>query len=68
MEPLSVMTDITNLNIFDLYAGDKLPAWKKSIAFSFTLKGDGTMTSEQINTVVQKVVKEAEKYGATLRS
>gem|GEM_PF-4525514 len=31
------------------------------------MKGDGTMTSEQINEVIQEVVKTGEKYGATLR-
>lgn len=62
LEPIKKMPAIGNIEVFDLYSGNKIPEGKKSIAFSFSLKGDGTMTSEQINEHVQKIVATAEKY------
>ncbi len=66
-EPISTLNNIGNINVFDLYAGSKLPEGKKSVAFTFSIKGDGTMTSEQINEITQQVIKAAESNGATLR-
>lgn len=66
-DPISKLDNIANINVFDLYAWNKLPEWKKSVAFTFSIKGDGTMTSEQINEITQHVIKTAESNGATLR-
>lgn len=40
LEPLKKIQNISDIAIFDLYSGNKLPEGKKSIAFSFSLKGD----------------------------
>ena len=67
MNPIRSLSNISDIQIFDLYAGDKLPEGKKSVAFTFSIKGDGTMSSDQINEVIQEVVKTGESHGATLR-
>lgn len=67
MNPIKALNNISDIEIFDLYAGDKLPEGKKSVAFTFSIQWDGTMTSEQINEVIQEVVKTGESHGATLR-
>lgn len=67
LDPIRKLTIINNVEIFDVYAGNKLPEGKKSVAFTFSIEGDGTMTSEQINEIIAQVVKTGEKHGATLR-
>lgn len=68
LTPIKQLDTINNIEIFDLYAGNKLPEGKKSLAFTFSIKGDGTMTTEQINTILQKVIQTAEAHGAQLRN
>lgn len=48
---------IKQVNIFDVYQGDKLPAGKKSYALSFILQDEGqTLTDNQIDAVMQKIM------------
>lgn len=48
---------IKQVNIFDVYQGDKLPAGKKSYALSFILQDEGqTLTDKQIDAVMQKIM------------
>jgi len=56
--------------LFDLYEGDRLPAGKKSLAFSLELSStDRTLTDEEIESEVRGVVKSVEtQLGGTLRS
>ncbi|RZM24933.1 MAG: phenylalanine--tRNA ligase subunit beta, partial [Pedobacter sp.] len=45
---------IRNVQVFDVYIGDKLPAGKKSYALNFTLQDDEqTLTDKQIDSVMQ---------------
>ena len=55
---------------FDIYRSPLLGANKKSVALSFVFfASDHTLTEEEINNAVGKVMKAAEeKYGAVLRS
>lgn len=62
LDPIRKLDAISDIEIFDLYAGNKLPEGKKSIAFTFSIQGDGTMTSEHINAIIQDVVQTAEKH------
>ena len=69
----SVVTDVVvgiagiqNLSVFDLYQWDKLPVWKKSIAFTIDIVGEN-MTNEQINALMEQVVAAVEKVGGELR-
>ena len=48
---------IKNVQVFDVYMGDKLPAGKKSYALNFTLQDeDQTLTDKQIDAVMQKIM------------
>jgi phenylalanyl-tRNA synthetase beta chain len=48
---------IKNIQVFDVYLGDKLPEGKKSYALSFTLQDeDQTLTDKQIDAVLQKII------------
>jgi phenylalanyl-tRNA synthetase beta chain len=71
--PWSVVTDavvsiagIKNIAVFDLYQWDKLPVWKKSIAFTIDVMWEN-MTNEQINALMEQVVSVVEKVGGELR-
>lgn len=58
---------ITDIGLFDIYAGPTIPAGKKSVALRFTLLGDGAWTSEQFNNTLQEVAALAQASGATVR-
>jgi phenylalanyl-tRNA synthetase beta chain len=46
-----------NVQVFDVYVGDKLPEGKKSYALNFTLQDDEqTLTDKQIDSVMQKII------------
>jgi phenylalanyl-tRNA synthetase beta chain len=48
---------LQNVNVFDVYQGDKLPAGKKSYALSFVLQDDEkTLTDKAIDTTIQKII------------
>ena len=55
---------VEKIEIFDLY--DQKDA-NKSISISFTIKSDGTMTTEQINTILNAVVANGQKAGGILK-
>lgn len=54
-------------NIFDLYQWEHLPADKKSIALSLTIRGNGKRSAEQINAVVDEVIQAVQKVGGEVR-
>ena len=60
---------LKNINLFDVYMGDKLPENKKSYAISFTLQDEKkTLTDKQIDKIMKKLQQNFEKdFGATLR-
>ncbi|HRX63834.1 MAG TPA: phenylalanine--tRNA ligase subunit beta [Candidatus Absconditabacterales bacterium] len=57
---------VSDLEVFDLYKGDNLPEGKKSVAFKIKIKGEN-MQTEQINEVMNSVIKKVESIGAKLR-
>jgi len=59
---------VQDYQVFDLYAGWNLPEWKKSVAFKFKIVWDGNMTTEQINEVMDRVIRKVKKVGGELRS
>ncbi len=65
---LEKMKEIAAVKVFDLYQGENLGAGKKSISVQIKIKGDGTMTSDAINTVMQTAIRKIEATGAQLRS
>jgi phenylalanyl-tRNA synthetase beta chain len=48
---------LKDINVFDVYQGDKLPAGKKSYALSFTLQDEEkTLTDKAIDAILQKLI------------
>ena len=60
---------LRDVKLFDVYKGAQIEAGKKSVAFNIVLRSsDSTLTDEQTNRVMKKVMEELEKVGAVLRS
>jgi len=48
---------VKNVQVFDVYEGDKLPEGKKSYALNFTLQDEEqTLTDKQIDAIMQKII------------
>lgn len=60
---------LKQINLFDVYKGDKLPKGKKSYAVSFTLQDpQSTLTDKQIDKIMDKLQRSyQEELGAELR-
>ncbi|MBL0328446.1 MAG: phenylalanine--tRNA ligase subunit beta [Bacteroidetes bacterium] len=60
---------LKDVNLFDVYEGDKLPTGKKSYALSFILQDENaTLTDKQIEKIMEKLMKTyQEKVGAEIR-
>lgn len=60
---------LKNVNLFDVYEGDKLPADKKAYALSFALQDEQkTLTDTEIENVMNDLIKAYEtKIGAVIR-
>ena len=61
--------NLTSVEAFDVYEGKGIEEGKKSLAFSLTLGSqDKTLTDEEINPAIEKIIKAVEKeFGAELR-
>lgn len=62
-------TLLKEVNVFDVYQGNKLPAGKKSYALSFTLQDEQkTLEDRQIDAIMQKLIANFDKEaGAEIR-
>jgi phenylalanyl-tRNA synthetase beta chain len=60
---------IKRISLFDVYEGDKLPEGKKQYALNFVLQHtDKTLTDEEINKIMNKLISAFEREcGAALR-
>lgn len=60
---------LKEVNVFDVYSGDKLPEGKKSYALSFLLQDEEkTLADKQIEAIMQKLILNFEKQaGAEIR-
>ena len=59
---------LENLTLFDVYTGSQIEEGKKSVAYNITLRSESeTLTDEQIERTVNKILKELKKVGAELR-
>ena len=60
---------LTNIEVFDIYTGDKIDKNKKSIAFSLTFEDESkTLTDEEVSIIFNKIIdKVIDKYNAILR-
>lgn len=60
---------LQELNLFDVYQGDKLSSGKKQYALSFILQDkEATLTDKQIDKTMERLVEAFKKFGAELRS
>ena len=61
---------LEDARLFDIYRGEKLGARRKSVAYAITLRApDRTLTDDEINAAMEKVVRSLEKdFGAELRA
>ena len=72
LEKIALKTEsnlIKQVNVFDVYKGDKIEKGKKSYALSFMLQDENkTLTDDEIDSVMNKLIKNFEKEtGAILR-
>ncbi len=59
---------LESVQIFDVYQGAQIPADKKSVALSISLRsGEATLTEEQVSATIKKIMKAFEKSGIALR-
>lgn len=61
---------LEKIKLFDVYYDEKLGENKKSVAYALTFRGaNKTLTDEEINPIMESIVKELEKsFNAELRS
>ena len=54
--------------IFDVYTGENIEENKKSIAYSLEFgAADRTLTDDEINAILEKIIAGLEKQGAIIR-
>ncbi len=59
---------LEKVTLFDVYKGKQIEDGKKSISYSISMRShDGTLTDEQADSVMKKVLKELKNIGAELR-
>lgn len=60
---------LERVSLFDIYTGDKLGAGKKSLAYSLVFRAaDRTLTDEEADGLVGRILKKLEALGVSLRS
>ncbi|MBA4347739.1 MAG: phenylalanine--tRNA ligase subunit beta [Clostridiales bacterium] len=69
IETASAGVIVSDVRLFDTYAGIGIPAGKKSLAFSFSLRSeDHTLTDEEIKRGMDAIIDSLKKSGAPLRA
>jgi phenylalanyl-tRNA synthetase beta chain len=60
---------LTEVRVFDVYAGSPVPEGRKSVAFGFTFQGEKTLTDEEVDAEVGLILGKLEKeFDARVRS
>ena len=60
---------LEKVELFDVYKGKQVGEGKKSVAYSISMRShEGTLTDEQADAAMKRVLKEFAKLGAELRS
>ncbi len=71
LRAIAVQTEkqlLKEVQVFDVYQGDKLPKGKRSYALSFVLEdNEKTLTDKQIDSVMDRLIQNFEKAGAEVR-
>ena len=59
---------VKDARVFDVYEGDKISSWARSVAISITLGKEGTLTDKEITDTLDKIKYELSTvFGAELR-
>ena len=59
---------LEKVTLFDVYRGEQIESGKKSVAFSVAMRShDGTLTDEQADAAMKRVVKALSKINAEVR-
>ena len=59
---------LERVELFDVYEGSQIPEGKKSVAYSVWLRSsEGTLSDEQIDSTVKRIIEKLEAVGAQLR-
>lgn len=60
---------IRDINIFDVYVGDKIPAGQKSYSISFTFQSsEKTLNDKEVEQIMGDIIKRYESIGVNIRS
>jgi phenylalanyl-tRNA synthetase beta chain len=60
---------LTEARVFDVYVGNPVPPGQKSVAFGFTFQGEKTLTDDEVDAEVGRILSRLEdEYGVRLRS
>ena len=60
---------LREVRFFDVYEGAQMPEGKKSLALSFTLQGEKTLTDADVDAEIRRIIELLEKeFGARVRS
>ena len=59
---------LESVSILDMYKGEQVPECKKSLSYKLVLRKDGSMTDEEADAVVAKVLKALAEKNITLRA
>jgi phenylalanyl-tRNA synthetase beta chain len=60
---------LTEVHVFDVYAGNPVPKGQKSVAFGFTFQGEKTLTDEEVDAEVGRILSRLEDgFDARVRS
>jgi phenylalanyl-tRNA synthetase beta chain len=60
---------LTEARVFDVYAGSPVPEGQKSVAFGFAFQGEKTLTDEEVDAEVGRIIAGLEgEFGARVRS
>ena len=59
---------LESVAVFDMYKGEQVPEGKKSLSYKLVLRKDGSMTDEEADAVVAKVLKALAEKNITLRA
>ena len=59
---------LLDINVFDVYEGKNIDSNKRSIAYSLTFgTPDRTLNDEEINTILDNIIKDLENKGLEIR-
>lgn len=60
---------LENVTVFDIYEGEQIPKGKKSVTVNISMRStNATLTDEQINSTIKKIINAFEKNNISLRS